>query len=149
MLNAIPHTPVQRLPSEALVPGGADTEKRKILIVEDEALLALHAEQVLSDAGFLVVGAAVNARSAIRLAEQTRPDLVLMDVRLRPHAPDGVDTAVEIQQRFGIPSIFVTANAETARLPRAAAAKAVGVIAKPYSDAELVRALRAALYPSA
>ena len=147
MLNATPHTPVQRPPSE--MRPDADIEKKKILIVEDEALLALHAEQVLSDAGFLVVGAAANARSAIRLAEVARPDLVLMDVRLRTHTPDGVDTAVEIQQRFGIATIFVSANAETARSPRAAAAKAVGVIAKPYSDAELVRAVRAAFYPSA
>lgn len=142
MLNLIPH--VSEHASQAPLPSAA--EQRKILVVEDEALLALHAEEVLSGAGFLVV-AAPNSRIAIRLAQQTMPDLVLMDVRLGRHLPDGVDTAVEIQERFGIPIIFLTANVQMARSPRAAGAKAIGVIAKPYSDLELLRAVTAALYP--
>ena len=118
--------------------------KAKILIVEDEFLLALQTEQLLLESGFTVAGMAADAPTAVRLAGETRPDLVLMDIRLNGPR-DGVDAAVEIRDRFGIRSLFVTGNAETARTPRAAAAKAAGVLSKPYRESEVVAAVNQAL----
>lgn len=117
---------------------------KKVLIVEDEFLLALQEEQVLLAAGYEVAGLAADARTAVRLADETRPQLVLMDVRLNG-SRDGVDAATEIWQRFGIRSLFITGNRETASSPRAAAANAVGVLSKPYRDDEIIQAVSQAL----
>ena len=118
--------------------------RRRVLIVEDEFLLALQVEQLLTDAGFTITGLAADAATAVRLASETRPHLVLMDVRLNG-SRDGVDAAVEIWQQLGIQSLFVTGNAETASSPRAKAANAVGILSKPYRDSDILAAVQSAL----
>ena len=125
-----------------------DRDRRKILIVEDEFLLALHMEQVLTRAGFLVVGGASEARDAILLAQETEPDLVMMDVRLRGPV-DGVEAATEIWDRFGIRSLFLTGNVDIARSPRAAEAHPVGVLEKPINDNIVIRKVAEALAAAA
>ena len=118
--------------------------QNKILIVEDEFLLAMHMEEVLTGAGFKVVGEASAGDEAIHLAAQTTPDLVMMDVNIRGPI-DGVDVATKIWDRFGIRSLFLTGNADIARSPRAAEAHAVGVLEKPISDSVVVRKVSEAL----
>ena len=115
-----------------------------MLIVEDEFLLAMQEELLLLGAGFEVAGPAADAATAVRLAAETQPRLVLMDIRLNGER-DGVDAAIEIWQRFGIRSLFVTGNAETALSPRAKAANAAGILSKPYGDREMIRAVKQAL----
>ena len=126
-------------------PGGSPIKKR-VLIVEDEFLLALQMEQVLLGAGFEVTGLAADAATAVRLAAETQPQLVLMDVRLNGQR-DGVDAAVEIWQRFQIRSLFVTGNTETATGPRAEAAHPVGVLSKPYRESDVIRSVQQAFAP--
>ena len=116
-------------------------ESRRILIVEDEFLLAMALEQALDAAGFRVVGIAGDGPTALALAEAGRPDLVVTDVKLRGGS-DGVATAVAIRERFGAPPIFVSGNLDAWTRARAARAVPAGFIDKPYTEAQLIRAVR-------
>jgi two-component system, response regulator PdtaR len=114
----------------------------RVLIVEDEILLAIDMRSMLENNGCTVVGLASSAEQAVKIAERERPDLVLMDVRLEGQR-DGVDAAIEIRNLFDIPSLFVTANADARIQERAQPARPFGFIMKPFSESMLLRALRA------
>ena len=124
--------------------GAEPGEPRRILIVEDEFLLAMAVEQALEAAGFRVIGIAGDGPTALALAEAGRPDLVITDVKLRGSS-DGVAAAVAIRERFGAPPIFVSGNLDAWTRARAARAAPAGFIDKPYTEAELVRAVHDAL----
>ena len=147
----------------ATVPAAADTWDRlraqpenravatakatqQILIVDDELWAALDMEWVVRKLGHEVVGPAATADAAIELAETERPDLVLMDIQLANDS-DGVAAAVEIRQRFDIPSLFVSAHGDPVVRNRAAAARPSGFIEKPFTPEALALAIEAALEP--
>ena len=113
------------------------SQSLRVLIVEDEALLALDLEHVLVEQGHNVVGTAASSREALRLAEDTRPDLALVDVHLLD-GPTGVDVGREIAQAGHAAVLFITANVK--RLPDDFAG-AVGVVAKPYTTSGLISAV--------
>jgi AmiR/NasT family two-component response regulator len=102
----------------------------RILIVEDEFFIALDAEEQAKSLGHTVVGIAVSADEAVRMAGEEKPDIVLMDIRLRG-ARDGIAAALDIRSRYGIESIFVTANTDPSTLMRAKAIEPIGVLEKP------------------
>jgi CheY-like chemotaxis protein len=108
----------------------------RILIVEDEFFIALDAEDQAKSLGHTVVGIAVSADEAIKLAGQEKPDVVLMDIRLVGEK-DGIAAAREIQSRYGIQSIFVTANTDPSTLMQAKAVDPIGVLEKPLSRERL------------
>lgn len=123
---------------------GASTRRHRLLIVDDDWLISMHLEQVLTTAGFEIVGTASDAASAVALAERERPDLVLMDIRL--HGPvDGVEAAREIVDRLGIQSLFVSAHTDQGTITRTLAARPRGWLPKPFTEAEVLQAVRAAL----
>jgi CheY-like chemotaxis protein len=124
--------------------GEASIERRRILVVEDEALVAMATSQLLEDAGYEVVGMAADSAQAVRLAEQEQPDLVLMDIRLRG-GDDGVETAAQLRQRFGLRILYVSAHGDSATLARAARTDPVGFIGKPHTTHELLSAVGRAL----
>jgi DNA-binding NarL/FixJ family response regulator len=101
----------------------------KILVVEDEAVVARDLEQTLIRLGYDVVGVAQFAAEAVSKAAETHPDLVLMDISL-PGDKDGVQAAEVIIQRFGTPVVFLTAHTDKATVARAQAAKPAGYIVK-------------------
>lgn len=111
---------------------------QRVLIVEDNWLVALEMEATLEEAGFTVLGVAVSAEEAIRACQSECPDLVLMDIRLLG-ARDGVDAAVEIRERFGVGSIFVSAHDDPGVRARAESARPLGWIVKPVNSGELLR----------
>lgn len=117
-----------------------------ILIVDDELWAALDMEWVVRKLRHEVVGPAATAEEAIELAERTRPDLILMDIRLAGHS-DGVTAAVEIRQRFDIPSLFVSAHGDPITRERAIAARPSGFIEKPFTPESLALAIENALKP--
>ncbi|WP_222184602.1 response regulator [Geminicoccus harenae] len=119
--------------------GHADDDRR-VLIVEDNWLVAIEMEAALSEAGYEVVGLAMSADQAVRLCGSERPAVVLMDIRLQGRL-DGVSAAVEILQRYGIHSIFVTAYGDPETRARAEAAQPLGWILKPMVWSELGRRL--------
>jgi two-component system, response regulator PdtaR len=120
----------------------------QILIVDDELWAALDMEWVVRKLRHEVVGPAATAEEAIKLAETARPDLVLMDIRLANDS-DGVAAAVEIRQRFDIPSLFVSAHGDPVTRERAIAARPSGFIEKPFTPESLAIAIEAALKPDA
>ncbi len=122
----------------------APDQAARILIVEDDYFVGLQNEDMLTKAGFSVVGVATTADYALTLAARETPDLVLMDIRLA-HSGDGIDTAIKLLQRHRIRSIFVTAHADPATRSRAAPARPLGWLVKPFTAGALIKAVREAL----
>jgi DNA-binding NarL/FixJ family response regulator len=116
----------------------------RVLIVEDDYLIAMEAESVLADAGFELVGIAATADEAIEMAMRGRPALALMDIRLAGRR-DGVDAALELYREHGIRCIFATAHSDREVLERAEPACPLGWLQKPYTMPSLVEAVRRAL----
>jgi len=116
-------------PSEAL-------RSLRVLIVEDEFFISLSTEFMLESLGHVVVGIAVSADEAERIADLERPDVVLMDIRLIG-SRDGIDAATNIHAKFGIRSIFVTANTDAQTRRRAAAAHPLSFLEKPLTERNL------------
>jgi len=108
----------------------------KILVVEDEQLVADDLSETLSSLGYEVSALASSGEEAIHHVEQLFPDVVLMDIRL-PGAMDGVEVAAEIQSRFRVPVIYLTANADYVTLERVKATHPYGYILKPFNEASL------------
>ena len=108
----------------------------KVLIVEDEFFIALDAETQVTSLGHVVVGIAVSADQAVALAAREQPDVALMDIRLNG-ARDGIDAALEIRARYGVESIFVTANTDPATLQRARSINPLAIIEKPLTVTRL------------
>lgn len=116
----------------------------KILVVEDEAVVARDLEQTLTRLGYNVVGVAQFAAEAVGKAAESHPDLVLMDISLQGDK-DGVQAAEVIGQRFGTPVVFLTAHTDKATVARAQAAKPSGYIVKPFQRDKLHETIAAAL----
>ena len=116
----------------------------RVLIVEDEAIVAIDLSTRLSRQGFTVVAQAGEYQEAVTLAGQHRPDCVLMDVRLRGDI-DGIETASEIYSQFRIPSVFLTAYTDEVSVKRAANIKAYAYLLKPFHEQELVIAIQLAM----
>ena len=116
-----------------------------ILIVEDEAIVARDLKGRLERLAYTVVGTAARGEQAVSLAEQMRPDLVLMDIHLQGDM-DGIEAAAMIRARFGSALVFVTANADNATLRRALGTEPFGYILKPFDERELKTTIEMALY---
>jgi two-component system cell cycle sensor histidine kinase/response regulator CckA len=121
------------------------SEAPRILVVEDENIVALDIQRDLISFGYAVPATAASGEEAIEKAAALRPDLVLMDIRLRG-AIDGVEAAEEIRTRFDIPAIYLTAYADPATLSRARLTGALGYLIKPFGERELHAAVEVALY---
>ncbi len=117
----------------------------RILVVEDEAVVAMDIEERLRRLGYEVAGHAVSGEEAISLAASRLPDLVLMDIRLRG-AMDGIAAADEMRRRFSLPIVFLTAFSEDETLDRAKRIEPSGFILKPFKDSELKSAIEIAVY---
>jgi two-component system, response regulator PdtaR len=116
----------------------------RILIVEDDYLVAAALEGGLTDAGLEVVGVASSADEAVRLAEATRPTLAIMDIRLNGRR-DGVDAALEIFRSTGVRCIFATAHHDPPTRARAQAAAPLGWLGKPYTVDFVIAMIKTAL----
>jgi CheY-like chemotaxis protein len=112
------------------------TRSLRVLIVEDEFYISLHTRGLLQAMGHVVVAVAVSADQAVSITERERPDVVLMDIRL-VGSRDGIDAADEISERFGIGSIFVTANADPQTRRRAETVRSLGFLEKPLTEQRL------------
>jgi two-component system, response regulator PdtaR len=118
------------------------TTRGSVLVVEDEALIAMSLSDALREMGLSVCATADTARDAITLAGEHRPSVVLMDIRLRG-GDDGVDAAREIRHRHGIPILFLTGSCEAEVLDRT---KGLGpVLIKPVLPLQLQAAVDAVL----
>lgn len=116
----------------------------KVLILEDEALIALSMQEVLGLVGVEVVGVAATVGEALRLAGSTDPDVAICDVRLAG-CRDGIDGAVLLHESSGLPVIFVTGQDDSATRQRAAKVDPVAYLEKPVRPQELIAAVQAAI----
>ncbi|MBD1844587.1 response regulator [Cyanobacteria bacterium FACHB-63] len=116
----------------------------KILIVEDESIIALDIQTSLQNSGYQVVSIATTAEEALSDIAHLQPDLVLMDIRLSGEM-DGVETAEQIRTNWQLPVVFLTAHADEPTLARAKDVQPFGYILKPFEDRELVTAVEIAL----
>jgi DNA-binding NarL/FixJ family response regulator len=116
----------------------------RILIVEDDFLVAMQMESALTDAGFKIAGIASSGEDAIELAMSERPRLAVMDVRLAGHR-DGIDTALTLFAEQGIRCVFATAHHDEHARQRAEPAAPLGWLAKPYTMTSLVTMVRRAV----
>jgi DNA-binding response OmpR family regulator len=124
---------------------GAQSENSdRILIVEDDLLIASEMEAALMDAGFQIAGTASTGKEAMQLAQEQSPTLVVMDIRLAGDR-DGIDTALELFRSHGIRCIFASAYSDQEAQRRAAPAAPLGWLQKPYTMASLVAKVRAAV----
>jgi PAS domain S-box-containing protein/putative nucleotidyltransferase with HDIG domain len=122
--------------------------KGRILVVEDEAIVALGIQSNLERLGYEVAGRAGTGHEALALAEAARPDLVLMDVMLEGGGMDGIDTALELRERFNLPVVYLSAVTDEKTLDRAKRSGPFGYITKPFRDHELALTIEVALYKS-
>ncbi len=120
-------------------------EKARILIVEDEALIAQDIELIVRNAGYEVCGLASTGEESLLLAEKMQPDLILMDIVLRGEM-DGVEAAEKIRERSDIPVIYLTAHADENTLRRAKFTQPLGYTLKPVDQKELITVIEMALY---
>jgi two-component system, cell cycle response regulator len=117
----------------------------RILVVEDEAIVAKDIENALHILGYSVPAIAASGEAAIEKAEALHPDLVLMDIRLKGPI-DGVRAASEISGRLGIPIVYVTAHADEPTLRRAKITQPFGYVVKPFDERDLHAAVELALH---
>ncbi|MFZ0456363.1 MAG: PAS domain S-box protein [Ignavibacteriaceae bacterium] len=117
----------------------------KILIVEDESIVALELESRLIDLGYSVCGIVSSGADAINITASQIPDLILMDINIKGPI-DGVETAEKIKGTIDIPIIFLTAFTDSNTLQRAKITEPYGYIVKPFEERELHTSIEIALY---
>ncbi len=117
----------------------------KILVVEDEKIVALGIKKMLKNMGYLVPSIASSGKEAISKAEITFPDLVLMDIMLKGDM-DGVEAAEQIRQLFDVPVVYLTAYSDEKILARAKRTKPYGYIIKPFEENSLHATIELALH---
>lgn len=118
----------------------------RILIVEDESILALDIEDMLTCLGYEVAGIAIDAEEAIAAIRHSPPNLVLMDIRLQGEV-DGIEAAHQIWDQFELPIIFLTASTDERTLKRIRAVHGFGYVIKPFEMKKLEMAIATALTP--
>ncbi|WP_232827315.1 ANTAR domain-containing response regulator [Jiangella endophytica] len=116
---------------------------RRVLVAEDESLIRLDLIEMLGEEGYEVVGEAADGASAVRLAEEHRPDLVVMDVKMP--VLDGISAAARIVEQRIAPVLILTAFSQRDLVERARDAGAMAYLVKPFSKADLVPAIEMAL----
>lgn len=121
------------------------TAETRILIVEDEGVIALELQDRLTGLGYAVIGPVVSGLEAIECAGEEHPDVVLMDIILAGHM-DGIEASEIIKNSFDIPVIFLTAHTDERTLQRAKATQPFGYILKPFNERELQVSIEMALY---
>lgn len=119
-------------------------ERVKILIVEDEHTIAKCMQLILSQEGYDVSDVVATGEEAVDIACKTRPDLVLMDIKLRGKI-DGITACERIRKATDTPVVFVSAYADTETIARANANTPSGYITKPFKTKRLLGMVKTAL----
>lgn len=128
-----------------LVAVSGETRGPRVLIVEDERVVATHVERSLTDAGYTVTGIAASAAEAASLVDDMRPDVALVDIRLRGKA-EGFEIAERLRHESDVPVVYMTAHTDDDTLQRAAHTGAYGYVVKPFTIGEVKSALQVALF---
>ncbi|HXI55754.1 MAG TPA: diguanylate cyclase [Polyangia bacterium] len=120
------------------------SEAKRILVVEDERIIARDICKTLEEMGYVVCGTARSSNEALDQAAAHRPALVLMDIRIAGQM-DGVEAAAEIKRRHQVPIVFLTGNTDESTLQRAFRSQPDGYLSKPFTRATLRSAIEVAI----
>jgi AmiR/NasT family two-component response regulator len=124
-------------------PPTSETARRRVVIAEDEALIRMDLAEMLGEQGYEVVGEAGDGARAVVLAEELRPDLVILDVRMP--VLDGIAAAERIASQRIAPVVILTAFSQRELVERARDAGAMAYLVKPFSASDLVPAIEMAM----
>jgi len=124
--------------------GIVETTKHKVVVVEDEGLIAADLKGRLEAAGYSVSGIAGTGGEAIKTVRECSPDVVLMDIRLRGDM-DGIQAAEQMRREFDVPVVYLTAFEDRGTLERASQTQAFGYIKKPIASASLQGSIEMAI----
>jgi two-component system, response regulator PdtaR len=124
-------------------PSSDAPKPRRVLVAEDEALIRLDLAEMLKDEGYEVIGQAGDGQEAVEMAEELKPDLVIMDVKMPRR--DGIDAASEIASKRIAPIVILTAFSQRDLVERARDAGAMAYLVKPFSINDLIPAIEVAV----
>ena len=120
-------------------------KKAKILIVEDESIVAKDIQVTLEKLGYDVVGTVAEGEKVFDIVKEKTPDLILMDIMLKGKMT-GIDTSIQIHKEISVPIIYMTAYADKDTLSKAKMTQPHGYIIKPYKEVDLRTTVEIALY---
>ncbi len=120
-------------------------ERRRVIIADDEAIIRMDLKEMLHNLGYLVVGEAPDARSAVNLARELRPDIVIMDIKFEGDDFDGIEAAKVLTAEKIAPVLLLTAFSQKELVERAKEASVSGYIVKPFRESDLGPAIEIAL----
>jgi len=120
-------------------------ESKKILVVEDETLIALSIKKELQILGYHVTGVVSSSTAAFKSLEKELADLVLMDIKLKGGI-DGIETGKKIRELYNLPFVYITAHTDTETLERAKRSEPYGYVVKPIEQRDLYSVIEMSLY---
>jgi response regulator NasT len=121
------------------------TQRTRIIIADDESLIRRDLREMLTEQNYLIVGEASDGRTAVELARELKPDLVIMDIRFEGDDFDGIDAASLLTAEELAPVLLLSAYSQQDLVARAKEAGVVGYLVKPFSEADLAPAIETAL----
>jgi AmiR/NasT family two-component response regulator len=120
-------------------------ERKRVIVADDESIIRMDLREMLTNLGYLVVGEVGDSRSAVNLAREVRPDVVIMDIKFEGDEFDGIDAARVLTEEKIAPVLLLTAYSQRELVVRAREAGVVGYLVKPFREADLVPAIEVAL----
>jgi AmiR/NasT family two-component response regulator len=120
-------------------------ERTRVIIADDESIIRMDLREMLTNLGYLVVGEVGDGRSAVNLAREIKPDVVIMDIKFEGDEFDGIDAARALTEERIAPVLLLTAYSQRDLVVRAREAGVVGYLVKPFREADLVPAIEVAL----
>ncbi|MBB2902904.1 response regulator NasT [Kineococcus radiotolerans] len=124
-------------------PASSSATTRRVVVAEDEAIIRLDIVEMLTEAGYDVVGQAGDGEQAVALAEEHKPDLVVMDIKMP--ILDGISAAERIAKARIAPVVLLTAFSQAELVERARDAGAMAYVVKPFTSADLLPAVEIAV----
>jgi two-component system, response regulator PdtaR len=118
-------------------------ERTRVIIADDESLIRMDLREMLTNQGYLVIGEAGDGRSAVNLARELRPDIVIMDIKM-PDL-DGIEAAQLLTQERLAPVLLLSAYSQQELIQRASQAGVAGYLVKPFRENDLAPAIEVAL----
>ena len=118
-------------------------ERTRVIIADDESIIRMDLREMLTNLGYLVIGEVGDGRSAVNLARELRPDVVIMDIKMPDM--DGIDAAKILTEERISPVLLLTAYSQQELIERAKDAGVVGYIVKPFRESDLAPAIEVAV----
>jgi len=123
--------------------GDRDVERTRAIIADDESLIRMDLREMLTNLGYLVVGEVGDGRSAVNLARELRPDIVIMDIKMPDM--DGIEAAKVLTEERVAPVLLLSAYSQQDLVQRAQKAGVAGYLVKPFRESDLTPAIEVAL----